>query len=67
MSFLAEAAGYEDGEMWWEQMFEYRRDGEQVFEAVTEAMQSLREHLPQKEDKREKLREAYMLKTSRQP
>lgn len=66
MSYLAEAAGYEDGEKWWEQMFEYRNDGEQVFEAVAEAMQSLREHLPDKEDKREKLREAYMRKMIRQ-
>ncbi|HET7898930.1 MAG TPA: DUF5682 family protein, partial [Flavisolibacter sp.] len=66
MSFLAEAAGYEDGEKWWEQMFEYRRDGEQVFEAVAEAMQSLREHLPDKEDRREGLREAHMRKMIRQ-
>jgi hypothetical protein len=66
MSYLAEAAGYVDGEKWWEQMFEYRQNGEQVFEAVAEAMQSLREHLPQKEDKRESLREAYMRKMIRQ-
>jgi hypothetical protein len=25
VSYLAEAAGYEDGEKWWEQVFEYRR------------------------------------------
>lgn len=66
MSYLAEAAGFEDGEKWWEQMFEYRSNGEQVFEAVTEAMQSLRDHLPQKEDRREKLREAHMRKMIRQ-
>lgn len=66
MSYLAEAAGYEDGEKWWEQMFEYRSNGDQVFEAVTEAMQSLRDHLPQKEDRREKLREAHMRKMIRQ-
>ena len=47
-------------------MFEYRNDCEQVFDAVAEAMQSLRDHLPQKEDKREKLREAYMRKMIRQ-
>lgn len=66
IAYLAEAAGYSDGEKWWEQMFEYRRDCEDVFEAVAEAMQSLREHLPQKEDKREALREAHMRKMIRQ-
>lgn len=66
VAYLAEAAGYDDGEKWWEQMFEYRHDNEQVFEAVAEAMQTLREHLPQKEDKREALREAHMRKMIRQ-
>jgi hypothetical protein len=66
VSYLAEAAGYEEGEKWWEQMFEYRNNCEQVFDAVTEAMQSLRDTLPQKEDKREKLREAHMRKMIRQ-
>lgn len=60
IAYLAEAAGYDDGEKWWEQMFEYRRHCDDVFEAVAEAMQSLREHLPQKDDKREALREAHM-------
>ncbi len=66
ITYLAEAAGYDDGEKWWEQMFEYRHDCEDVFQAVTEAVQSLREHLPQKEDKREALREAHMRKMIRQ-
>jgi methyltransferase-like protein len=66
ISYLAEAAGYEEGEKWWEQMFEYRHNCEQVFEAVTEAMQSLRENLRLKEDKLEKLREAHMRKMIRQ-
>ena len=66
VSYLAEAAGYTDGETWWEQMFEYRTNSEQVFEAVAEAMQCLRAELPQKEDKREALREAYMRKMIRQ-
>jgi methyltransferase-like protein len=66
ISYLAEAAGYEEGEKWWEQMFEYRHNCEQVFEAVTEAMQSLRESLRLKEDQQEKLREAHMRKMIRQ-
>lgn len=66
ISYLAEAAGFEEGETWWEQMFEYRNNCEQVFEAVNEAMQSLREHLERGEDRREQLREAHMRKMIRQ-
>ena len=66
ISYLAEAAGFEEGETWWEQMFEYRNNCEQVFEAVNEAMQSLREHLEGREDKRERFREAHMRKMIRQ-
>ena len=66
ISYLAEAAGYEDGEKWWEQMFEHRQDNEQVFDAVAEAMQSLRESLPLPVEKLEQLREAHMRKMIRQ-
>lgn len=66
ISYLAEAAGYNDGEKWWEHMFEHRHNSEQVFEAVTEAMQALRETLPQRDDRMEQLREAYMRKIIRQ-
>ena len=58
VGYLAAAAGFDDGEKWWEQMFEYRQNNEQVFEAVTEAMQVLRQEFPEKEDRREQLREA---------
>lgn len=66
ISYLADAAGYDDAEKWWEHMFEYRHNNEQVFEAVTEAMQSLRTHLPPEESKREMMREAHMRKVIRQ-
>jgi hypothetical protein len=66
ISHLAAAAGYDDGEKWWEHMFEHRHNDEAVFDAVNEAMGVLRELLPQKEDRREILREAYMRKTIRQ-
>ncbi len=66
MSYLAEIAGYEDGEQWWEQMFEHRHNSEDIFDAVSEAMQSLREQLPSREDKHEQLREAYMRRMIRQ-
>ncbi len=64
--YLAEVAGYDDGEKWWEHMFEHRHRNEEVFDAVNEAMQVLRETIPSKEDRREILREAYMRKTIRQ-
>lgn len=66
ISYLAAAAGYDDGEKWWEHMFEHRQGNEQVFDAVTEAMQALREAFPGKEDRIEQLREAWMRKTIRQ-
>lgn len=66
ITYLAEAAGYEEGEKWWEQMFEYRHNSEQVFEAVAEAMQTLRDTLRLKEDRREQLRETHMRKMIRQ-
>jgi hypothetical protein len=66
ISYLAEAAGYDDGEKWWEHMFEHRLQNEQVFDAVNEAMQELRAHFSKKEDQLEQLREAHMRKTIRQ-
>ncbi|MDC0714859.1 DUF5682 family protein [Stigmatella sp. ncwal1] len=62
---LAQAAGYEDGELWWEHLIEQRRDAEGVFDAVREAMGALREEegvLP----RREALREAFMRRSLRQ-
>jgi hypothetical protein len=66
ISWLAEAAGYDDGEKWWEHMFEHRHDNEQVFDAVTEAMEELRSAFSEKESRMEQLREAWMRKTIRQ-
>lgn len=66
IAYLAEAAGYDDAEKWWEYMFEYRKDSENIFEAVAEAMQALRTDLNHKENKTELLREAHMRKTIRQ-
>jgi len=66
VSYLAHAAGYEDGEEWWEHMFEYRYNNEQVFDAVAETMNELRQAFPGKNDPIGKLREAYMRKTIRQ-
>lgn len=43
---LAKAAGYDDGERWWDQMIEQRIDSSGIFEAVLEAMIALREDMP---------------------
>ncbi|MBK9769991.1 MAG: hypothetical protein IPP57_04040 [Candidatus Obscuribacter sp.] len=40
---LARAAGYSDGERWWEQIVEQRQTNDDVFEAISEAMNSLRQ------------------------
>jgi hypothetical protein len=66
LRYLAEAAGYEDGERWWESMFEHRINHEGVFDAVHEAMHTLRTEIPEKDNLVEKLREAYMRKIIRQ-
>ncbi|KAF0249407.1 MAG: hypothetical protein FD167_1190 [bacterium] len=42
LAWLAEAAGYQDGEQWWEHMIEHRRNSTDIFEAVLEAMTELR-------------------------
>jgi hypothetical protein len=67
MSYLAEVAGFTDSEKWWEHTFEHRHNTEEVFEAVKEAMEVLREAFPNKSDERlEQLREAHMRKVIRQ-
>ncbi len=66
IAHLAAADGFDDGEKWWEHMFEHRNNAESVFEAVNEAMQALREELPPTNDRLEQLREAHMRKVIRQ-
>lgn len=72
LHYLAIAAGYEDGERWWEQMVEQRQDGTELFTAILVAMTALRSELadlyPQypKERLREQQREAYMRKRIRE-
>ena len=47
LRWLAEAAGFADGERWWEHMVEHRRDGADLFAAILEAMAALREEFPE--------------------
>ncbi len=46
LNALAEAAGYSEGEQWWDHMVEQRRDPQGVFAAILEAMTALREAAP---------------------
>lgn len=74
LSLLAQAAGYSDGERWWEHLVEQRQDSTELFAAILEAMTVLRSHVeahPQAsaaipESSLEPLREAYMRKTIRE-
>lgn len=63
--YLAEAAGYTDGECWWETTIEHRKDSADVFLAVQEAVTALREELPKHTSPRDLLREAWMRKMIR--
>lgn len=67
LNWFAQAAGYADGESWWNQMVEERGDGEELFAAIAEAMTALRSDLAGAADTpepidavRESAREAYM-------
>lgn len=66
LQLIAEAAGFEDGERWWEQLVEQRRDSEGVFQAILEIMSALREALAEQELPETLLREAYMRRILRQ-
>ncbi|MCU0449255.1 MAG: DUF5682 family protein [Bernardetiaceae bacterium] len=64
---LAQAAGYPDGDEWWERLFEQSLEqGQSGFEAVMLAMQTLREAYPLHRHDEDLPREAYMRKVIRQ-
>ncbi len=61
---LAQAAGYNDHELWWEREIEQRRESSNLFEAILEAMIALRaDKAPKNEE--EAQREAHMRQTIR--
>jgi hypothetical protein len=64
LAILAEAAGYQDHELWWEDQIERRTDASQLFAAIHEAMVAVRAEFPEVQP-RDLLREAYMRKTLR--
>ena len=65
LQVLAEAAGFGEGERWWEHVVEHRRDGADLFAAILEAMAEVRDSTPPVEDLRENRREAHMRRTIR--
>jgi hypothetical protein len=71
LDLLAEAAGYPDGESWWNRMVEERGDGATLFEGIAEAMAVVRAELPnevrgERHARREALREAWMRQCMRE-
>ncbi|WP_329064424.1 DUF5682 family protein [Streptomyces sp. NBC_01429] len=65
LAVLAEAAGYDDPERWWEDVVEHRTPGAEAdpfapFEGVAEAMGALREEYGDGGHRRDRVREAHM-------
>lgn len=63
--WLAHAAGYTDGESWWETTIEHRKESSDIFQAVLEAVAALREELGEFTSSRDLIREAWMRKVIR--
>jgi hypothetical protein len=59
LAILAEAAGYTDHELWWEEQIERRQDAGGIFEGILEAMTAIRNEFPERRP-RDLLREAHM-------
>jgi hypothetical protein len=71
LDWLGRAAGYGDGESWWNHMVEERGDSLELFAAIREAMCTVRNEAPARSQtmqaqQREVLREAHMRKCLRQ-
>jgi len=63
--WFAKADGYSDGERWWNDRVEERRDDKDFFEAILEAVTELRGALAMEEARETLLREAWMRKCMR--
>ena len=64
---LASAAGFSDGERWWEYLVEQQENAIEVFTAIADAMGAVRESIEETQSVsyREQLREAWMRKQIR--
>ncbi|PIQ23225.1 hypothetical protein COW36_18985 [bacterium (Candidatus Blackallbacteria) CG17_big_fil_post_rev_8_21_14_2_50_48_46] len=65
ISLIAQAAGYPDGESWWEETVEQRQEPGEIFEALAELIQALRAEIPDQENPLEARREAQMRQSIR--
>lgn len=65
LRYLAELAGYTDGERWWEATFEHGENPVTAFEDVITLMRELRVRLVRPEALHEQQREAFMRQTIR--
>ncbi|MBE2196116.1 MAG: hypothetical protein IAE83_18220 [Anaerolinea sp.] len=66
--WLARAAGFSDGERWWDYMVEQRRRSDQggdIFKAILHAMTALRRTATQQPDRYGLIREAFMRRSIR--
>ena len=70
LNWLARAAGYDDGEEWWDHAVEQRMAGADIFGAIREAMTTIRAEFPHKMDeaetRRQQRREAHMRRCIRE-
>jgi hypothetical protein len=64
IAVLAEAAGYQDHELWWEEQVERRENATGLFAAIGEAMAAVRQEYPDVSE-RDLLRESHMRQTVR--
>lgn len=66
LAYIAQLAGYNDSERWWEITFEQQENPTSVFPAIIELMTALREEQGKEIPPREQLREAKMRQIIRQ-
>lgn len=64
IALLAQAAGYQDHELWWEEQIERRAEATGLFSAILDAMRAVRAEFPETRPL-DLLREAHMRRTIR--
>jgi Family of unknown function (DUF5682) len=66
LGWLSRAAGFGEGERYWEYLVEQRRNSTDLFAAILEAMTALRQELADSTEQYDLVREAYMRQCLRQ-
>jgi hypothetical protein len=66
LDWLSKAAGFGEGERYWEYLVEQRRNSTDLFVAILEAMTALRQELADPDDHYDLIREAHMRQCLRQ-